>query len=1558
MKKSTLLAVCATVLLFFGSTGSGWGQQVIGSFPLMDGGFEAQTTDPVTTLYTTTWSHNGTSATLSTSGGRSGPNYVTFIESGTSHKRLISPNVTGWANSTTYVIQFWYQGDLDGTISGDIRGGVTPLNSNSSAFYYSSYTNDPNTGSTWTLFTGTATTASLGVGSGNGIFSVNNTGSFKIDDFVVYAGSAADVTAPNSPGAVTVGNATTSSLDVSWVSASGGVDGGGYVVVRYATNPNADNDPNQNGIYAVGNTTTNGTGGLTGTVRYIGTSTSFTDNVGLSAGTQYWYKVYTVDKAFNYSAESSGNGTTATAGAPSLSISGTTDHGSVCVSSSAAPIQYTITNSGSVAAENVSLAVSGANPSDFAITTALSSTTIAASGGTATYSVTFTPSGSGARSATVTATSTTAGCNTPTSNMTGTGLATVTQAVTASAATSVVNTTATLNGNVTALGVCPSTTEKGFVYSLTSVNNNPEVGGTGVTKTSVGSPVAGAYTLELTNLTPATGYSFKAYVYDGTTYTYSSSALTFTTLGTATKLAFGTAPPASGFVGVPLTTFTVQAQRADNSVDAEYTGTITLVKVSGTGNLAGTFSKAAVAGVATFDAVQFDEASTYTIKGTATGLSETPASENIVITLQPLSIFANPITGSSPGNSNPYTTNQTFNANISVSGIGRGTGVTGATGNDRYNTTSWTTTTAIDVNDYFEFILTPNIGYKINFDNLNFTFQRSNSGPSVFKVRSSLDAFATDLGTYNNTGDNSPSNVTLQLTGAEFDEISSAITFRIYAHTATSSTATASINDFIFYGNVSCIQPVAYSVSGGGVFCSGGTGVAVGLSNSQIGVNYLLKLDGSNTGSTIAGTGLAISFGNQTLPGLYTVVGSNTNGSCNYTANMTGSATVTVNPLPVAPTGANVDVNNFCANAGGDISLTATGGSGTTLRWLTGGCDGTPIGTGSPLVIAKPTTTTTYYARWENVCGNSACASVVVTVIDNVTPSVTITASANPITSGTSVAITATPVNGGNTPMYQFYINNVAYSSPPYNPSLSFAPPAGSYDIYVVMTPDPSLPCFSPATATSNTINLVVTPSPATSTWTGSGNDQNWHNADNWDNGVPGSTTAVTIPSGLLTNYPTVSSSAMCASITIMSGASLINNGLLGIPAGQATVKRVIADASDDKWHLFISPITQNIAATASSCFNGAYLDRYDEPSGEWVRLATGDNVVPDYGYSINYLSGSRELVFTGTFKNSPLTYSNLSFHNGAPGYGAGWNLIGNPYPCGINPSLCAAPSGMNAFAYVWNTGSGNYLNLQFGSSTTVIAPLQGFFVRTTSATNSLTLSNNAKTHGGTFYKNDNVESEAIVVKISGNNYSDQSTVRFNSDATAGFDQSYDAYKLWGLDEAPQLYSILPDENAAVNTLPAIDANPLVPLGLKVGAETSYTLTFEGMESFDSQIPLRLDDLKLGISKDLRTDPVYSFTAAPGDAENRFRLRFASAIGFDNPEASNILINAERNVIRVNYMGSSSGIIHLYNDAGQLLSMKSLNQGETTISAEATGIYIVKVITGKSVVTKKVVVVR
>jgi HYR domain/Ig-like domain CHU_C associated len=134
----------------------------------------------------------------------------------------------------------------------------------------------------------------------------------------------------------------------------------------------------------------------------------------------------------------------------------------------------------------------------------------------------------------------------------------------------------------------------------------------------------------------------------------------------------------------------------------------------------------------------------------------------------------------------------------------------------------------------------------------------------------------------------------------------------------------------------------------------------------------------SSCGGTLVGSGTPLVLAKPTVTTTYFARWETT--SCGNSSCV--STTVTVIPAPVAPTSAASDVNNFCSDAGGIISLSATGGSGTTLKWYTSSCGGTLVGSGTPLVLAKPTVTTTYFARWETAgCSSSSCASVVVTVI-------------------------------------------------------------------------------------------------------------------------------------------------------------------------------------------------------------------------------------------------------------------------------------------------------------------------------------------------------------------------------------------------------------------------------------------------------------------------------------------------------------------------------------------------------------------------------------------------
>ncbi|MFN4081972.1 MAG: hypothetical protein ACK4NS_13820, partial [Saprospiraceae bacterium] len=119
--------------------------------------------------------------------------------------------------------------------------------------------------------------------------------------------------------------------------------------------------------------------------------------------------------------------------------------------------------------------------------------------------------------------------------------------------------------------------------------------------------------------------------------------------------------------------------------------------------------------------------------------------------------------------------------------------------------------------------------------------------------------------------------------------------------------------------------PAVFNVTGGGAYCDPpGGGVPVGLSGSESGVTYQLRLNGVDVGLPVAGTGSPLDFGTQTAAGVYTVVASSASGDC--TADMTGSATVIVNS---GPTLAGVLTQpTTCVSTDGAIALTISGAMG------------------------------------------------------------------------------------------------------------------------------------------------------------------------------------------------------------------------------------------------------------------------------------------------------------------------------------------------------------------------------------------------------------------------------------------------------------------------------------------------------------------------------------------------------------------------------------------------------------------------------------------------------
>lgn len=201
------------------------------------------------------------------------------------------------------------------------------------------------------------------------------------------------------------------------------------------------------------------------------------------------------------------------------------------------------------------------------------------------------------------------------------------------------------------------------------------------------------------------------------------------------------------------------------------------------------------------------------------------------------------------------------------------------------------------------------------FTNANGTVNYDNNGAQTIaaKVYNNL-TFSGSGAKSITTGTSVSGNLSIAPTGAATASIAAGLSVSVGSLTlggidrdcgtwgSNSSSATNKTNTYFATTTGYLIvgsSPTVYSVTGGGSYCEGGSGVAIRLSDSESGVNYQLYLDESTpVGSPVAGTGSAISFGNQTSAGTYTVVATGTIGGC--TSTMSGNKSVTINPLPAA----------------------------------------------------------------------------------------------------------------------------------------------------------------------------------------------------------------------------------------------------------------------------------------------------------------------------------------------------------------------------------------------------------------------------------------------------------------------------------------------------------------------------------------------------------------------------------------------------------------------------------------------------------------------------------
>ena len=269
--------------------------------------------------------------------------------------------------------------------------------------------------------------------------------------------------------------------------------------------------------------------------------------------------------------------------------------------------------------------------------------------------------------------------------------------------------------------------------------------------------------------------------------------------------------------------------------------------------------------------------------------------------------------------------------------------------------------------------------------------------------------------------------------------------------------------------------PVSVSIADvpSGAICAG-TSVTftATLANGGATPSYQWKVNGVNAGTNSPTFSSTTLINNDVVSVVMT-----SNATC-VTGNPATSNTVTmvVNPnLPASVSIAALPSGAICP--GTSVTFTATpanGGTTPSYQWKVNGIN---AGTNSPTfssttLINNDVVSVVMTSNATCVSGNPATSNTITMVVNtNLPASVSIAdAPSGAICAGTSVTFTATPVNGGTAPSYQWKLNGVNTGTN--SPTFSSTTLINNDVVSVVMTSNAT--CVSGNPATSNTVTMVV----------------------------------------------------------------------------------------------------------------------------------------------------------------------------------------------------------------------------------------------------------------------------------------------------------------------------------------------------------------------------------------------------------------------------------------------------------------------------------------------------
>ena len=369
-----------------------------------------------------------------------------------------------------------------------------------------------------------------------------------------------------------------------------------------------------------------------------------------------------------------------------------------------------------------------------------------------------------------------------------------------------------------------------------------------------------------------------------------------------------------------------------------------------------------------------------------------------------------------------------------------------------------------------------------------------------------------------------------------------------------------------------------------------------------------------------------------------------------------------------------------------------------------------------------------------------------------------------------------------------------------------------------------------------------------------------------------------------------------------------------GSIVGNITAQRYISGT--EGWKMLASPVSGSTLTDWENeflmvGFTGAYCTScnpsvftYDESvagtsdNGYVAASSTADAITNGVGY-FTWVEQAFSYTFpltldiTGT-PNTGATIINANYTDdaGQPDSEDGWNFIGNPYPSDVLWDAVSLSANVTPFAYIWDEATSSY-KIYDQSSGKTIASHQGFFVKASTGSGTVTFNENDKSAEiDPFYKQAK-KTDRVFIKLAGIGYESIAEIRFNNNATVNYDNQYDAVLLESNNANVANISTLSTDSfdLAINTMNYGIQDIVIPMKVvwtwPSTKTNTYTLTFDNIQNLANSPCLVLEDLVTGKSVNLNETTSYQFQAKPDTAQPaRFLLHISGKPNIQTFDAS------------------------------------------------------------------------